>query len=113
MRKLTSTNYRNEQQLLADCPFNFTLSHLAGRWKPALLWKISEGHGRFTSLRKAMPLVSEKVLAQELHELARNGLLERTVFAEMPLRVEYALTALGTSLMPLLKCMNEWADLHR
>ncbi|WP_046242562.1 winged helix-turn-helix transcriptional regulator [Hymenobacter terrenus] len=113
MRKLTSTNYHNEQQLLTDCPFNFTLSLLAGRWKPAILWKIANGYGRFSGLRKAIPLVSGKVLAEELDELERTGLLARTVFAEMPLRVEYTLTALGASLVPVLEQLKEWADRHR
>jgi DNA-binding HxlR family transcriptional regulator len=109
MRKLASSNFRNEQRLLNDCPFNFTISFIGGRWKPALLWKIHEGHTRFTELKKVIAFISDKVLSDELAELESTGLLSRKVFAEVPLRVEYALTQTGESLLPILDAMQRWA----
>ncbi len=108
MRKLSSVNLENEQSLETDCPFIYALSLMGKRWKPAILWKMTEGVYRFGEFKRSIPQISEKMLTQHLRELETDGLITRTIFAEMPPRVEYALTDLGASLQPILEQLNNW-----
>jgi DNA-binding HxlR family transcriptional regulator len=110
MRKENSVNLENEQALETDCPFIFALSLMGKRWKPAILWKMTEGCYRFGEFKKAIPQISEKMLTQHLRELEVDGLITRTIYAEMPPRVEYALTKLGLSLQPILEQLNNWGE---
>nr|WP_315220911.1 helix-turn-helix domain-containing protein [uncultured Flavobacterium sp.] len=109
-RKESSVNLENEKALAAECPFIFALSLMGKRWKPAILWKMTEGIYRFGEMKRAIPQISEKMLTQHLRELESDGLITRTVYHEMPLRVEYALTQFGTSLQPILKQLNTWGE---
>jgi len=113
MRKRTSTNYRNEQQLIGDCPILSTFYFLGGRWKVAILWNLANGPVRFSSFQTALMGISEKMLAQQLKELERDGFVHKTIFAEVPLRTEYTLTELGQSLMPLLQQIHAWGSDHQ
>ena len=79
-------------------PVEHALHAIAGKWKPRILWELLEGTRRFAELQRAIPEVSAKVLTEQLRELEADGLLERQVFAEVPPRVEYTLTALGRAL---------------
>lgn len=108
MRKLSSVNLENEQSLETDCPFIYALTLMGKRWKPAILWKMTEGVYRFGEFKRAIPQISEKMLTQHLRELEADGLITRTIFPEMPPRVEYALTPLGLSLQPILEQLNNW-----
>ena len=72
------------------------------------LGKAAGGRRRFSELRRAIPDISERVLARQLDELERDGVVERKVFAEVPPRVEYSLTARGRTLCPLLKQLWKW-----
>ncbi len=110
MRKSTSVNLENEQTLEIDCPFIYALSLIGKRWKPAILWKMTEGIYRFGEMKRAIPPISEKMLTQHLRELEVDGLITRTIYAEMPPRVEYALTKLGLSLQPILEQLNNWGE---
>ncbi|WP_159476781.1 helix-turn-helix domain-containing protein [Dyadobacter sp. 3J3] len=109
-RKESSVSLENEQMLEIDCPFIFALSLMGKRWKPAILWKMTEGIYRFGELKRAIPPISEKMLTQHLRELEADGLLTRTIYPEMPPRVEYALTKLGWSLQPILEQLNLWGE---
>lgn len=110
MRKESSVNLENEKALEAECPFIFALSLMGKRWKPAILWKMTEGICRFGEMKRAIPQISQKMLTQHLRELETDGLITRTIFHEMPPRVEYALTELGLSLQPVLKQLNDWGE---
>jgi DNA-binding HxlR family transcriptional regulator len=112
MRKETSTNYQNEQSILAECPFSRTLEVLGNRWRPVVLWKLLAGWRRFSELRREIPPITEKMLAQELRELERRHLITRAQRSERPLQVEYGVTPLGQSLEPLLRQMFEWGERH-
>ncbi len=83
------------------------------RWKPAILWKMSEGIHRFGELKRALPVITEKMLAQHLKELESDGLIIRKVHSDFPLKVEYSLTQLGASLKPILGQIGEWAQLAK
>ena len=107
-RKETSTNFENEQRLRDECPFIFTLSLMGKRWKPAILWKLSQGVTRFGQLKREIPPISEKMLTQHLRELEKDQLITRTIYPEVPPRVEYELTKLGKTLEPILRQLDMW-----
>ena len=109
-KKPTSPTFEHEENQGNDCPFIYALSLMGKRWKPAILWKICEGIYRFGEMKRAIPQVSEKMLSQHLRELEADGLITRTIYPEMPPRVEYALTDLGKSLEPVLKQLYDWGE---
>lgn len=92
------------------CPVELTLDLIGGRWKPVILAHLKEGVHRYGELRRRMPLISEKMLTQQLRELESDGLVRRDAFEERPPRVEYALTAEGAALGPALQLLYEWGE---
>ncbi|MET8800122.1 helix-turn-helix domain-containing protein [Nocardia sp. NPDC004568] len=82
---------------------------ISGKWKGLILWELDNyGVRRFGELRRGLPGVSEKMLIQQLRELEEDGLIDRTVYPEVPPRVEYRLTDLGRSLNTALEPLGEW-----
>jgi len=110
-RKVSSTNYQNEQQL-NRCPVSFTLSLIGGRWKAAIIWKLSEGNLRFSQLREQVGGVSDRILTKQLKEMQEDGLVGRRSYKEVPPRVEYFLTEKGRSLEPVLQAILRWGMEH-
>lgn len=110
MRKLTSSNFENEKFLEYDCPFMTTLRFIGKRWKPAVIWKIKEGKNRFNQLKVAIPYISDKMLANTISELEADGIIQKEIFEEVPLRVEYKLTPLGLGIIPILDEMEKWGN---
>ena len=90
-----------------------TVAVLGGRWKLFILWHLFRGPCRFSELHRKVTGISQKMLTQQLREMEGHGLVERTVFAEVPPRVEYNITPLGRSLLPVIKAMGEWGRAHR
>lgn len=98
------------------CGIDAALDVVSGKWKGLVLWELhSHGVRRFAELRRGLPGVSEKMLTQHLREMEADGLIHRTVYAEVPPRVEYTLTEVGTSLNQALGPLGEWGRerLHR
>lgn len=91
------------------CPVEVGMDVISGKWKSLILWHLHEGDKRYKELERIVPGVSQKMLTQQLKEMERDGLLIRTVYPEVPPRVEYALTSLGHSAFPILKMMHDWA----
>ena len=91
------------------CPIEDTLDIIAGRWKILVLWWLQTGELRFGELRRRIPSVTPKVLTQQLRQLEAADLVSRTVFAEVPPKVVYALTARGRSLQPVLQSLSDWS----
>ena len=91
-----------------DCPIEATLTLVSNRWKVLILWDLLGGVKRFGELKKLLGGVSQKVLTTNLRQMEEAGLLTRTAYAEVPPRVEYALTETGRSLRPVLEAMLEW-----
>lgn len=91
-----------------DCPVTRTMSFIGGKWKPIILYCLSQQTMRYGKLRFYIPAISSKVLTQELKELEFLGLIDRKVFKELPPRVEYTLTKTGESLKPVLKVLCDW-----
>lgn len=86
---------------------------IRGRYKPDILIRLGKvDRLRFAQLRRAIPGLSDRALARQLDELERDGLIERTVYPEVPPRVEYNLTPLGHTLCPLIKQMWKWSVRH-
>lgn len=114
MRKQTSTNWLNEENLKASCGMAYTLDVIGDRWKGSILWAlIVHDRLRFSQLRDLLTGISERMLAKQLRELEDDQLVNRIVYAEVPPKVEYELTELGTSLEPILEKMSEWGEEHK
>lgn len=89
-----------------SCSMELSLAVIGGKWKPLILWHLRDiATMRFSALRRTMPAITQKMLTQQLRELEADGLLTRTVFAEVPPRVEYALTDLGRGIIPILESL--------
>lgn len=92
------------------CPVEATLELIGGKYKALILWHLSENKLRFSQLRDQISGVTPKMLTQQLRELEAKRLIHREVFAVVPPKVEYSLTELGRSLMPLLVAMRDWGS---
>ena len=92
------------------CAVEATLSVIGGVWKPVLLFHLLEGKLRFNALCRLLPSATPRMVTLQLRELEADGVVKRTVFPEVPPRVEYELTDLGTSLTPVLLSMREWGE---
>ena len=92
------------------CPVEATLELIGGKYKALILWHLAEGKLRFSQLRDQIKGVTPKMLTQQLRELEAQSLVHREVFAVVPPKVEYSLTELGRSLMPLLVAMRDWGS---
>lgn len=90
------------------CPVQSTLELIGGKYKALILWHLSDGKLRFSELRNVITGATPKMLTQQLRELESQELIHREVFPVIPPKVEYSLTALGRSLMPVLTAMRDW-----
>lgn len=113
MRKETSTNAFNEKQINDICGMAYSLSILGGRWKPAILWRLSVQTMRYSDLKNSIANISERMLIAQLRELEADKIVKRTVYPVVPPRVEYELTELGQTMKPMLQAMSDWGNLHR
>jgi DNA-binding HxlR family transcriptional regulator len=95
-----------------SCPAESTLKIIGGRWKLMILHELCSGVSRFGELKRNLKGISEKVLAEHLRELERDGIIQRKVYAEVPPKVEYSLTVSGKTLKPILDAMHEWGLHH-
>lgn len=103
----------NTTKELPACPVETTLTMISDKWKVLILRDLLPGTKRFGELKKSIGHVSQKVLTSQLREMEENGLLTRTVYAEVPPRVEYTLTDLGYSLKPILDAMSNWGEEYK
>jgi len=92
------------------CAVEATLSVIGGVWKPVLIFHLLQGKLRFNALCRLTPSATPRMITLQLRELEADGIVERTVFPEVPPRVEYELTDLGQSLAPLLSSMRDWGE---
>jgi len=93
---------------VSGCPVETGLDLISGRWKARILWKLYQGTMRYGELRRALPGITEKMLARQLRELERDQLVTRTQYPEMPPRVEYSLSEFGETMRPILEALREW-----
>lgn len=90
------------------CTVAVTLEVIGGKWKSLVLWHLRSKTLRFSQLQRRLTRVTQKMLTQQLRDLERDGLVHRQVYAEVPPRVEYSLTDLGRSVVPILNLMCDW-----
>ena len=95
---------------LPACPVETTLTLIGDKWKVLILRDLLPGTKRFGELKRSVGGVSQKVLTSQLRQMEGSGLLTRTVYPEVPPRVEYTLTELGRSLKPVLDAMEVWGE---
>ena len=103
----------NETKNLPACPVETTLTLIGNKWKVLILRDLIPGTKRFGELKKSLGTVSQKVLTAQLRDMEADGLLTRTVYPEVPPRVEYTLTDLGMSLKPVLDSMWIWGENYK
>jgi DNA-binding HxlR family transcriptional regulator len=96
----------------ADCPTRRILDRIGDRWTVLVVGVLGDGDARFSELRRRIEGVSHKMLTQTLRGLERDGLVLRTVYPEVPVRVEYALTDAGRTLLEPLRALQQWAIEH-
>ena len=98
---------------LPACPVETTLMLISDRWKVLIIRELLSGTKRFGELKKSVGTISQKVLTANLRSMEESGLLTRTVFPEVPPRVEYTLTETGYSLKPVLDSMVAWGTAYQ
>jgi DNA-binding HxlR family transcriptional regulator len=96
----------------ADCPSRQVLDRIGDRWSVLVVGTLGEGTLRHGAIAARIGGITPKMLTQTLRGLERDGLVSRTVHAEVPPRVEYALTGLGRSLLDLARALDDWAETH-
>jgi DNA-binding HxlR family transcriptional regulator len=112
-KKENSTNNLNRQLLNEFCGMVYAHDLISGRWKMLILYKLEIGPIRYNELRKKLPNITERMLTLQLKDLENNHLVIRTVYPEVPVRVEYELTESAKVLSPIWRAMEKWGDAHR
>ena len=95
-----------------DCPIRNVVAQIGDRWSMLILFALADGPDRFNSIKRRVEGISQKMLTQTLRDIEREGYISRTVYAEVPVRVEYALTDLGKELTKPLYDLVTWAREH-
>lgn len=93
---------------LPECPVATTVSLIGSKWKLLIIRNLLARPWRFNELQKSLDGVSQKVLTDSLRSMESDGIIVRTVYPEVPPRVEYSLSELGESMRPIIKSMEEW-----
>jgi DNA-binding HxlR family transcriptional regulator len=102
-----------QRDVLPDAEMVRQLNTLADKWTLAVAGLLLNGPQRFSTLLRTIPGISQKMLTQTLRELERNGIVERTVYPQIPPRVEYAVTPLGETMCDPIKAFERWINAHR
>lgn len=98
---------------LPACPVETTLLLLSNKWTILILRDLLEGTKRFGELKKSLGSVSQKVLTANLRSLEEKGIVSRKVYPEVPPRVEYSITELGSTLKPIIDSMHAWGEYYK
>jgi DNA-binding HxlR family transcriptional regulator len=101
------------EQRSASCGLEVALTVIGGKWKPLVLFHLNHGPRRFGELKRLVTGISEKVLIQQLRELADDGVVIRRDYQEVPPKVDYEMTSFGHSLAQALKPLCAWGDENR
>lgn len=104
---------QNEKSITEGCNLTYAVCKIGGRWKLIILCKLEEGKLRFSEIRKQIPNITERMLTLQLRDLEKEGLLKRTVYAEVPPRVDYELTKIANDLIPIWRKLEDWGAKHR
>jgi DNA-binding HxlR family transcriptional regulator len=105
--------YERKIPLNTQCGLHLTKEVLNGKWKDILLAAIAIGIKRPSEISRLLPDATKRVLNVQLKELENHGIIEKKTYHQLPPKVEYSLTTLGTSLMPIIEAMNSWGNENR
>lgn len=111
--KKTSTNFANKRTLADECLEVYAANLLGGQWTLAICCWLINGKMRFGELKKHLPNITERMLSLQLRKLEENNIVKRTVYAEVPPRVEYELTSIGYALKPIITQLEKWGQKHK
>ena len=96
-----------------QCPVEVGLNILSGKWKLRILWHVSKQPVRFNELQRLLGAITTKTLTGQLRELEEQGIVRRSVYPEIPPKVEYSMTELGKTIQPVLKSLCEWGTSYQ
>ena len=102
-----------KKEELPDCPVATTVGLIGSKWKLLIIRNLLTRPWRFNELQKSLEGISQKVLTDSLRSMEADGIVTRTVFAEVPPRVEYSLSELGESLRPIIQAMEVWGKQYK
>jgi DNA-binding HxlR family transcriptional regulator len=103
----------SEKNVMYNWPIEATLDVIGGKWKQLIIYALSDSTLRFSQLlSKVQPKITQRMLTKQLRELEGDGLITRKIYTQVPPKVEYTLTELGQSLMPILDLLCEWGSKH-
>ncbi|MET3036135.1 helix-turn-helix domain-containing protein [Chryseobacterium sp. NRRL B-14859] len=111
--KETSTNFANKKALSDECPEVYASNIIGGQWTLAICCYLINGKMRFGELKKKLHNITERMLTLQLRRLEEDKIITRTVFAEVPPRVEYELTEIGYKLKPIILEFEKWGKEHK
>ncbi|WP_293785055.1 helix-turn-helix domain-containing protein [uncultured Pedobacter sp.] len=111
--KETSTNFANKQALADECSEVYAANIIGGQWALVICSWLINGKLRFGELKKLLPNITERMLTLQLRKLEENKIITRTIYAEVPPRVEYELTPIGYELKAVIKQLESWGDKHK
>ena len=95
-----------------NCPIDFTINLIGGKWSMWILWTLQDGPLRFSDLKRSIPGITDKMLIQQLKKFEEFNIVNRKVYTQIPLKVEYTLTEKGQSLRPIMQLIKEWGEQH-
>ena len=94
------------------CPMTLALDVIGGKWKGIILYHLRDETKRFNELLRLMPQITQRMLTRQLRELEQDGIVHRQVYAQVPPKVEYSLTTVGQTLMPVVKALTNWGRMY-
>lgn len=94
------------------CPVEGTLDVIGGKWKPLIIWYLRKRILRFSEIQRAIPGITDVMLTKQLRELEKDGIVKRKVYKQVPPKVEYSLTPLGKTVIPVLDALCDWGIQH-
>ena len=104
---------KTKAELVPECPVAVTVQLIGNKWKLLIIRNLLDRPWRFNELQRSLEGISQKVLTDSLRSMEADGLITRTVYPEVPPRVEYALSELGQSLKPILDAMKAWGESYQ
>ena len=111
--KESSTNFANKQALAEECLEVYAANIIGGQWALVICSWLMNGKLRFGELKKNLPNITERMLSLQLRKLEADKLVKRTIYAEVPPRVEYELTPIGYELRPVINELENWGQKHK
>jgi DNA-binding HxlR family transcriptional regulator len=108
-----TTMYKRKIPIELNCGLDLVKEVLYGKWKIHLIYFISQGLKRPSELQRKIPRATRRVLNMQLNQLQEHALIYKTIYAQLPPRVEYALTELGQTVLPVIMALGKWGDDHQ